>query len=165
VNLSKLTALFLVLFLCSFSFAAVTPTGAGTVDPQPSSFQKIKAKDVEKITGKKLTLLQKAYLGAIQNRVVRKLLKLGDEPITERQKKLATASLILGIASLALLFIPYVGILAIPAGILAIIFGAKSTRGNSNVKGIIGIVTGGVTLLIFLIAIIWLFAFFSGGWF
>jgi hypothetical protein len=51
--------------------------------------------------------------------------------------------------------------LCIPAAILAIVFGAKSLKGNSNAKGIVGIVTGGVTLLLLVIAIIVVLAFFA----
>jgi hypothetical protein len=57
--------------------------------------------------------------------------------------------------------IPIFGLLCIPAAILAIVFGSKSLKGNSNTKGIIGVVTGGVTLAIILLAIIIVLAFFA----
>ena len=49
------------------------------------------------------------------------------------------------------------GILALPAAILALIFGIQSVKGNANTKSIIGIITGSVTLVLFLIAL----AFFA----
>jgi hypothetical protein len=58
----------------------------------------------------------------------------------------------------------WVSILSIAAAILAIIFGKSSLKGNSNSKGIIGIVTGGVTLAVILIAIAFFLIYFSGPW-
>ena len=48
-----------------------------------------------------------------------------------------------------------------PAAIIAVIFGAKSLKGNSNTQGIVGVVTGGVTLLLIIVAIIVVLAFFA----
>lgn len=159
---------FLILTLFSLaSYAAVTPA-----DPVPAkaSFKKVTAKEVEKLTGQKLTAFEKLKLKIVQSKVARKLLKFGDEPMTEQQKKWAKWSLLLGLSSIALFFIafiPYISIIAllmIPASILAVIFGIKSLKGNSNSKGIIGIVTGGSVILITLIGIIWLLSAFEWGW-
>jgi hypothetical protein len=158
MSFTKTLMLLLTLAFAHLSFAAVTP---GTViDPAPA-IEKIKAKDIEQLTGKKLTLLQKLQLKIVQNKLARKTLKLGDEPMTPQQYKQAKWSLNLGIASIAFLFVPVLGLLALPAAILAIIFGAKSLKGNSNSKGITGIVLGGLTVLLFLVAIIIIAAFLA----
>lgn len=166
--ISTKVVLFLFLTLFSLlSYAAITPS-----DPVPAkgNFQKVTVKEVERLTGKKLNFFQKLQLRLVQSKPIKKLLRLGDEPMTERQKKWAEWSLILGLSSIALFFvafIPYVSILAllmIPASILAVIFGIKSLKGNSNTKGIIGIVTGGSVILITVIGIIWLLSSFSWGW-
>lgn len=154
-----ITLLFSALFSFS-SYAVRTPKAAISDTPFNAS---VTAKPLKSFMGKKPGRLQRLRWKLLQNKLVLKILKLGDEPMTERQRKQAKWSLTLGIASLALLFIPAIGILAIPAGVLAIIFGAKSLKGNSNSKGIIGIVLGGLTVLLFLIAIALLAAFLAGG--
>ena len=135
-------------------FAAVTPSEPTDKNPV-IDIRKIKAKEIERLTGKKLTLLEKIQLKILQ----KKLKKYDDEEITTKQKKQATWSMILGILSIVLLFIPGIGLLAIPAAILAIIFGVQSIKGNSNAKGIVGIVTGSVTLFLILLAIAFIAAF------
>lgn len=86
---------------------------------------------------------------------------LGEGEITEKQKRWAKWSMILGLAGLVLLFIPTVNIIAIPAAIVALVFGIKSVEGNSNTQGIIGIIAGGLTLVLLIAAIALLVAFFA----
>jgi hypothetical protein len=160
VKAIKAGTLLFFLFFVSFSYAAVTPGPASL----KTDLRKIKVKDVEKLTGKKLSFFQKIKLKII----LAAANKLKDGELTEKQERQATASMALGIGSLALMFlsmipfISFIGILCIPAAILAIIFGARSLKGNSNSKGIVGVVTGGVTLLIIAVAIILLAILFAG---
>ena len=142
-----ITLLLLTLFSLQ-TFAAVVPSA--TVTPPSLDFTKMKAKEIEKLTGKKLNLLQKIELKLLQKKLGK---KTGGDEMTEKQKKKASLSMILGIISIVFIFIPYIGILAIPMAILAIIFGASSMKGNSNAKSIVGVVTGAVTLLLFVIAL------------
>jgi len=86
---------------------------------------------------------------------------LGEGEITEKQKKWATWSMILGIGGLVALFIPGVNLVAIPAAIVALVLGIKSVEGNSNTQGIIGIIAGGLTLVLLIAAIVFLVAFFA----
>jgi hypothetical protein len=158
VRMIKPIALLLTLFFTFYADAAVAPNSV--VPPKPD-FTKIKAKDIERITGKKLTLFQKVKI-----KIAQKLLKkFSDDEMSEAQKKMADASMILGIGSLALLLlsglVSVFGLLCIPAAILAIVFGSKSLKGNSNTKGIIGVVTGGVTLAIIILAMIIILAFLA----
>ena len=99
---------------------------------------------------------------------LKKKLAKADGEMTEQQKSFANLSMILGIASITLLIIAslalgagIISLLAVLAGILAVVFGAKSLKGNSNTKGIIGVVTGGLTIALFIIAILVIIAFFA----
>lgn len=112
-------------------------------------------------SGKKLTLLQKAQLLLIKHKLIKAI--HGDEALTEKQKKQAKWSLILGISSVVLILIPYIGILALPAAIVAIILGAKSLKGNNNKQGLIGVITGSLSILLILLVAA-LFVAFAGGW-
>ena len=62
--------------------------------------------------------------------------------------------MILELLSFALLFIHFGLWLALPIGIVALIFGIKSVNGNNNVEGIVGIVASGITLSLYLIVAI-----------
>lgn len=141
---------------------AIAP--AGLPVKQRTDLTTITPKQIEKLTGKKLTFFEKVKLRLLQ----KALKKYKNADITEQQKKQANISMILGISSIVLLLISsvallgFLGILSIPAAILALVFGIKSLNGNSNTKGIIGVVTGGVTIGLFLIALILILVFFSG---
>ena len=154
-----LVALLLMSFFCQSSLAATTPDFS-TVPNQETTIdiQKLKPADVEKMTGRKMNLIQKLKFKLLQ----KKLKKFEKETLTKKQENQAVASLVLGLFSLLCLFIPFAIFFSIPAAILAIIFGAKSLKGNSNAKGIIGIVSGGLTLILLVVAIIVLAAAFSG---
>jgi hypothetical protein len=80
--------------------------------------------------------------------------------MTEQQRKQAKWSMTLGIASILFLFTP-IGILSLPASIIGLVLGIKSVKGNSNAKGIVGIVTSSVTILLFLLVIILVAIFLS----
>jgi hypothetical protein len=156
------------LSLLIFSFCLLSTQAAESPKPVPSpKFNLTKAgiTEVERVMGKKMTLLQKIQFKLLQYKL-RKMSK--DEPMTEKQKKQAQASMILGIGSFVFLFLAsvavvgFLGIFSIPAAILAVILGAKSLKGNSNTKGIIGVVFGALTLFLFLLAVILLAIIFAG---
>jgi hypothetical protein len=159
VKAIKPITLLFFLFFASLSYAAVTPEPVKPV----FDLTTIKVKDFEKLTGKKLSFFQKVKFKILQ-KVLRKV-KGGE--LTDKQKQQARASMILGIASFVLLllssvaFIGIAGILCIPAAILAVILGAKSLKGNSNTQGIVGVVTGGVTLALIVLALILVVLFLS----
>lgn len=154
-----LTALFL---LAAPALNATAPVSVPA--KQKFDLTTITPKQVEELTGKKLTFFQRIKLKILQ----KALKKYRDADITEQQKKQATISMILGISSIALLLISsvavigFLGILSIPAAVLALVFGIKSLKGNSNTKGIIGVVMGGVTIGLFLIALLLILIFFTG---
>jgi hypothetical protein len=149
VKITKPLLLLLALFLSVYSNAVLAPESSmpSVVDPF-----KIKPKEIEKLTGKKLTLFEK-----IKFTVAQKLLKrYSTGEMTPRQKKQAKWSMILGFLGLALLLISVtpalgvLGILSIPAAIIAVILGLKSVKGNSNTEGKIGLITGGITIVLLL---------------
>jgi uncharacterized Tic20 family protein len=120
--------------------------------------QTLSPHEFEKATGKKLR-----FKDRIAYRVLRwKLRKKGHEVINERQRRQGNLSLIFGIASVVFLFIPVLGILSPGLAIAAIVLGIMSLKGNSNTAGIIGIICGGTTLFLFLLAVALLA---SSGWF
>ncbi len=103
----------------------------------------------------------------LKERIITKLLERkwlkrwlsADNPLTEKQKRQANLSLILGIGSLILLLLAnygfsVIGLFAIPAAIIGIILGVKSLKGNTNTKGLVGIIASTVTLLIFIIFLV-----------
>ena len=57
------------------------------------------------------------------------------------------------------MFVPPGIWVALPVAIAALIFGIKSVNGNSNIEGIIGIISSGVVVSIFLIVGIVLLSF------
>lgn len=151
-----------LLLLFAPSSKAIASAGSPVVEK--IDFTTITPKQIEKLTGKKLTFFQKVKLRILQKAIK----KYKNSDITDQQKKQANISMILGISSIVLLLVSsiavigFLGILSIPAAILALVFGIKSLNGNSNTKGIIGVITGGVTIGLILIALILILIFFSG---
>ena len=68
-----------------------------------------------------------------------------------------------GFVSFIVLFISPLVLLAIPFGVLALVFGIQSLKGNSNAKAILGVVTGGLSILLFLVALAIVAAMLAGG--
>jgi len=161
MQMTKSMMLLFSLFFCLNSHALVTPNSA--IPPTFDRF-KIKPKDIEKTTGEKLTLFQK-----IKFKLAEKILrKYSDDEITAKQQRQGRVSMVLGIMGLAFLFVSlspflgFLGILAIPSAILAIVFGSKSLKGNSNSEGMVGVITGGATIGLIIIAVLVVAIAFSG---
>jgi hypothetical protein len=102
-------------------------------------------------------------------KVAQKVLKkYSDGEITSRQRKQGRISMIPGMPGLAFLFISlspvpgFPGILAIPSATFAIVFGSKSLKGNSNSGGMVGVITGGIAIALFIIVVIVVTIAFSG---
>ena len=74
----------------------------------------------------------------------------------QQQRKLGRLSLIFGIVALGCLFIPVgvVALIGLGLAIGALVLGLKSTKGNSNAPGIIGIVLGCLVIAVWLVALI-----------
>ena len=144
------TIIALLIFCCSAQLvtAAVVPPSQEKTSREYSR-PHVKAKQIEKLLGKKLTLVDKIKLQLLQ----RKLGRYRTGLPSGTQRKQAAWSMALGIASILLLFTP-LGILAIPAAVVGLVLGIISLKGNSNTQGIVGVITSSVTLLLIIVAII-----------
>ncbi|HMG66211.1 MAG TPA: hypothetical protein VK588_00950 [Chitinophagaceae bacterium] len=112
----------------------------------------LKIKDIEKITGHKLSLRQKIEL-SIFKFTFRK--KIRTQSLHEGKSDKGQLAMILGIIGLGSLLIPYLAILALPCAIAALIIGYSARRKDpSNKKARTGIVLGWVTIGIFVLALI-----------
>lgn len=153
-------------FLLAFLLAGLSlpQYGLAANVPQQATLQPNELKPFSVTTIKPETKKKASFIKKWQQKLLAKAIKkgwLGEGEMTPKQKKWAKWSMILGLGGLVLLFIPYVSFVAIPAAIVALIFGIKSVDGNSNTQGIIGIIAGGLTLVLLIAAIALLVAFFA----
>jgi hypothetical protein len=120
-------------------------------------------KEVQTLVGRKLSFKEKVSLFILKKTKISTLKVDGEENVRTKKGK---AALILGISAFALIFIPIIGLLSVPAAVLAIIFGAQASRDNKNDKQgqagkILGIVFLGLFVLLVLAALAFLAAY---GW-
>jgi hypothetical protein len=151
-TLLVLSALFI--FCCSFSSTPLTaPAHSNNLPALPPNVlnmvEKLSPREFEKATGKKLRFKERVAYRILQW----KLRGNHHEQIDERQRRQANLSLVFGIASVVFLFIPFLGILSPGLGIAAVVLGIMSLKGNTNAAGIVGIICGGLTVFLFLLAI------------
>jgi hypothetical protein len=156
------------LLFCNNNYAAIsisTPIKNVTakeniIDINLTKILKLSIKDFEKTTGLHLSFKQKVALRILklQSKLQggKKTFSNIDEP---KFKKRALWAKWLGIGSLIGLVVPIIGILSVPAAILAIIFGAttikKLTNKSNSKQGIyFGIATLATILLLVLIVIV-----------
>jgi hypothetical protein len=153
--------------LCQASNNSAKPSTPNLItvsdkDPIPK-IAKLKIKEVEKLIGRKLTLKEKISFKLVQWKLKKKSFNVRKEG----SSKTGDLAMILGIAGLVSLFIPYVMLLAIPCAILAIIFGysaRKKNPGDTHAK--VGIILGWVTVGVFIVALIIAIAVLSSiGWY
>ena len=115
----------------------------------------MKVRDVQKLTGKKMTLREKIAFGVLKHKMKKK----------EAGSPKGKTSFILGIAGLGLLvaglFIPYVILLALGAAIIAIVMGSDAARKNpddrkAHTGKLLGWITLGLICLILILVAIYL---------
>ena len=158
-----LSIITLFIFSGNFVFAASSPgevKPAQDIAPHDSGmsiaiFLQLKPKEIEKLTGHKLTLREKIALKIYKLKLRKKI--NGDDPA--KNKKLGTLSLIFGIAAFVFVFLPVLSILSLPLAIAAVVLGAISLKGNKNTNGIIGLILGGTFILLFIVAVLIVIAF------
>ncbi len=150
--------LFFALILFQFySVAAVVPIVTGQNNsPVTASFPLVsKAKPA---------FFERLQSKVLQNVIAKKIARLAKDK-GESNKKLSTISLILGLAGVVFVFVPYVSILVLLLAPAAIVTGIIALKDNddkrSRTKAIIGIVAGAVPLLV----VIALLAIFTAGGF
>lgn len=161
-NNTVMRFLFLLLFTCScLSCLASSTEGAPSGFPAPffvtsplltiRDFTSMKIKDIEKLTGKKFSLVEKIAVQLLQ-RKLKKQITLGQDP--EKLRKMGTLSLLLGVTSILVLFLPYGIIASIALSIAGLVLGIKATKGGKNINAILGIIFSSVTLAFILLAIV-----------
>jgi|SRR5436190_11777380 len=123
----------------------------------------MKLKDLEKITGKKLSLKEKIAFKILQWKIKKGLTHEG----TNKKDKSKTA-MILGIIGLASLFIPYLIVVSIPCTVLALVFGYEARKINpEDSKARTAIILGWISVGLYILAlalVIAILATWSWGW-
>ena len=128
----------LLFFFCLLEFPAISssvpfaqlgmPTEkAHPNEGQPKSISSLKVKDLEKLAGRKLTLKEKiAFV------ILKKKLKKEEDPNSKEGK----TAFSFGIAAIALLvlglFVPYIILGSLIAGIVAVVMGSSALKKNPN---------------------------------
>ncbi len=118
----------------------------------------ISVKEIEAITGKKLTFKERLGLKFIKWKM-RHQLKGNENEVDAKAEKRAQNSLIFGIATwgfvLLGLVVPFIGLLSLPCAIIALITGGLSiNKVKDKGKANAGIILGSVYLLLLLIGIV-----------
>jgi hypothetical protein len=140
-----------MIILCSFlsfsvpTLAITTPGSTSEIIPKENILEKIasmKIKDFQKLTGKKLTLKQKAAFLILKHKLKRK----ADEKQGQGQTSFVFGLLALGLLVIGL-FVPYVIIGSLVAAILAIVIGSVAKKQDpSDKKAHAGKLLGWITL-------------------
>ncbi|MBL7725010.1 MAG: DUF4190 domain-containing protein [Chitinophagaceae bacterium] len=171
-----LLTLILSMFFISGSYATSTPSSAYTEPgiqkniyptPQLTDILKLKVRDIERITGKKLKLKEKIAFKFLQWKIKKGLRITREEP----KKNKGKTALIFGIIGLAGLItpIPIVGgLMALVGIILALVLGYQAKKENPDDKNAkTAIVLGwiGIGLVVLAVAIlIAVLSTWSWGW-
>ena len=164
----KILFLFFLLTCCIFTnktFAEVLPfqfeKQKATVNFSDSNLKlltHLSVKEIEKLSGRKLSFKEKIAVKLYKsnpnfyNQFV-------DSTEEKRLEKKALWAKWLGIGSLISLIVPGVGLLALPAAIIAIVFGTETKnklkdKTNSNLGIIFGVITIGLILLLVALVIL-----------
>jgi hypothetical protein len=159
------------LFFCSFLlfsssvYASTTPPVETKIIPGGDIYKKIaslKLKDIQRITGKKLTLKEKIALKVFQWKYKNGLKAKKAEGTGNKGK----TAMILGIVGIAALLVPYFAIVSIPCAILAIVFGSKAKKTDpDNGQAKAGVILGIVTLGLIALALVIVIAVLASGGF
>jgi hypothetical protein len=158
------------LFCLFFSFGILICSKAAVVpsqSPAPGVItQKVFLKNMENALGRKLTFREKLALKVSMVRS-RFFMKNAGEPTPQQLKQGKIAAILGGSALLIFLIagaatsLGAVILLTLPLGIAALILGIKSSRGNGNTLGLIGLITGAVVTFFWLLAAIVIAVFLS----
>ena len=145
------------------AFTNITGATPGRDTLGRKEFIKLKIKDFEKFTGKKLTLKEKISFKIVQHKL-KKEWSIDKYPAPANKGKTA---LILGIIGLVLLFVPYGALASIPLAILAIVWGNEAkqidpTDKKARAAVVLGWTTLGLMLLFIIIGLVVVFLFIGG---
>jgi hypothetical protein len=110
----------------------------------------LKAKNIEIITGKKLSLKEKLEFAIFKYAVRKKIISPG----VHKEDNKGQTALVLAIIGLITVFIPYAVILALPCAIAALIIGYSARRRDpDNKKARTAIVLGWLTIGLIVVAL------------
>src|SRR5262249_9680161 len=112
--------IFLLLFCFGFSLAG----NAIVISPAISRITSMKVKDIERITGRKMSLKEKIAFTIVKHRWKKK----------QGSSNTARTASVFGIIAIVTACIPYVFVIALPCAILALVFGYKARRKNPDDK-------------------------------
>jgi hypothetical protein len=168
-----------IVLLLTFFFICSTTNCLALVDvPNPiknttaklyllKQLSKLTPKQIELTTGKKITLKQRIGLRLLKWQMVfvKDNAEAEEDPKAVKQAKLA---MIFGASawgvSLLGIVLPFVGILAVPSAIVAVVLGLISIKKVKNkTNSTLGILLGGIYLLVMLLAVLLVVAIFAQG--
>jgi hypothetical protein len=169
----KVSVLFIVIIFCAASktlFAVGIPhqfaqqkTSLNFSDSSLDLLTHLSIKDIQKLSGRKLTFKEKVSLKLYRSNKGF-FNRFADSTDQKKLERKASWSKWLGIGSLIGLFIPFVNFFALPAAIIAIVFGKatqnKVKNNRDSRQGItFGIITIGLLLLLFTFVLLILSSF------
>ena len=159
-------------FICLGGESATIPVGPApvpsfTTPTDPLCYlSSLSIKEIQKLAGRKLKFKEKVAVKFFQWKLKKGLTGFQKE---ETKNKKGTTAMILGIAAIACLVIPYFVLASLPLSILAIVFGnqaRKENPGDSRAKAgvILGWATLGLILLALVVILVVLSTWTYGGW-
>ncbi|MFL5787114.1 MAG: hypothetical protein ACJ748_03605 [Flavisolibacter sp.] len=165
-------ALLLVLFSCLFYFSnASTIPSKSVFNSQPvfPEFKSVQPGKMKTVSTHKLNIIQRIAFAIFQKKLKRSIHKLSG---LDQEDKEGLQSLFMGLGAITIfiigLSIPLFLLLlfSIPLAIMAIVYGSGSMKSKFNLKGLIGIITGALTLsgiMILLLLVLIAFSAFRFG--
>jgi hypothetical protein len=151
--------LLISIFFTRNSNAALIPAAAPSAITKATylpEFSRLSIKNIQQLVGRKLTLKEKLSVKILQWRM-RNSKKKYDDPYSAGRTAFG-----FGLASIILLFIPYITILALPCAIIAIIVGSNAKHKHpDDRKAKTGIILGIISLALILIAVLLVIAILS----
>jgi hypothetical protein len=168
--MKKMLTLFFALtltLLCQQAFGVVAVQPRGHATPQTTetagnfmTYQdllSVTPQQYEALSGKKMPWPQKLALKIAQKKAAKKIAKgkLDPNAAVASGNTLSLLSLIGGAGGLLLIWIPYIGLLGLAMAIAGLVLGLVAMKNEgSNTMNLLGVILGGLTLLLFLVAVI-----------
>ena len=143
--------------------APVKPTPGAKITQQ---LFRLNVQEIEKLSGKKLSFREKVRwkMAKVLHRFVPAFAE--GEP-TPKQLQQGRMSMIFGLTSVFMFLMGFIVapivFLSLPLGIAGLVLGMKSVKGNGNTQGIVGLISGGSTILMWLLIVILIAALISTG--
>lgn len=126
-----------------------------------STINPLRARNIEKISGRKLSLKERIALTVLRLKLNK---HFGKHALKKTDSDKGQLAMILGIAGLVALLIPFGALLSLPCAIAALIIGYSARRRDpSNRKAQTGIVLGWVTIGLFVLALLIVIAVLASG--